>query len=863
MKFAAPEMQSLILIILSASLILILIQWIKGRKKAQRKFKDYLEVMLKISALIAISMAALGPYIEEISEKTRATMLIDISESMNESRANQMVDNAKALINSNVDVRIYPFAGKPSPLALYPDEDISIHNLKNSWASLNVGETNIEEALSKVSSLDAENALLISDGYETKGRAENILSVLQQKGVKIFPFAPNEQDETKNIFEVIKLHAPLIAPSEKSVEIRATILNSTQKQQSGIIEIKHDGRTVQKKMISVEAGTESLIKAESDPSKEGIKEVQAIFTPVDPKIDPTTKIIFISGEKREKVLLISGNQQDGQFISNALESQSYRVVSLADPSRSTSIPDLNDFSTVILNNVHINQLPQSLPAKIEQYVKKGGSSIMIGGNQSFGLGGYIGTPVEAMLPVEMVPPQTAKKRLNLAVSLILDKSRSMANDDKIYYAKEAAGAVIKSLKDEDFIEVIGFDSSPFIVIKMAQISLVRTTAIDRVNRLFPAGRTNLLPALHEAKRSFSKTEAGRKHMIILTDGKVPDAGAYYMELIGQLRKDGVTVSTVLIGDDSDTQLLAEMARQGGGAFHQTTNAQSLARIFIDDIRVSTGERTLKESTEFSVRKGTGQIESTSISAFPPVRGYVQTKPKKDSNLELVTFDGTRADPLLASWRYGKGRSIAFTSDANGRWSSFWAEWSKFNLFWSEILDSLRSKTVQNDKQIKFDLRYYVERGQLNLDLAIFSEEASGSIAASLITPQKKEIPLNFDKVSLGHFKATVDDSIAGKYEFNASVGDKKITPVAFYLAGDLFGEKIGKGYKRDFLEKLASSSGGKINPTKEDLLAHGNKVSTKKDLTFPLIALAIFFLLLEILSREENWKWSLTGSKIS
>ena len=95
MKFAAPEMQSLILIILSASLILILIQWIKGRKKAQRKFKDYLEVMLKISALIAISMAALGPYIEEISEKTRATMLIDISESMNESRANQMVDNAK------------------------------------------------------------------------------------------------------------------------------------------------------------------------------------------------------------------------------------------------------------------------------------------------------------------------------------------------------------------------------------------------------------------------------------------------------------------------------------------------------------------------------------------------------------------------------------------------------------------------------------------------------------------------------------------------------------------------------------------------------------------------------------------------
>jgi Ca-activated chloride channel homolog len=42
------------------------------------------------------------------------------------------------------------------------------------------------------------------------------------------------------------------------------------------------------------------------------------------------------------------------------------------------------------------------------------------------------------------------------------------------------------------------------------------------------------------------------------------------------------------------------------------------------------------------------------------------------------------DPLLATWRYGLGRSAAFTSDAKAKWAVLWLRWGGFNKFWSQV-----------------------------------------------------------------------------------------------------------------------------------------------------------------------------------
>jgi Ca-activated chloride channel family protein len=806
---------------------------------------------LRFGGFLLLLLGLLSPAIEWPEPNSEATVLVDVSDSFNEQVAQESLTRIQKLSGDNLQLAYLPFAAEPAP---FRESSLSNYRgARKSWNSLNVGETNIESALAKTVYGGSKNIILLSDGWETRGAVDKLLPYLNQRGVKIFPFVDERGGAEATKLELTRLSAPLVAAAEKSVDIRATIRNDYRTSEAGLLELFHGGKVIQKKMVKLDPGQESVIVGKSDPSKEGTQEVRAVFTPVNPKFPPSSKTIYVSGEKREKILMISGTADDARFLEDIFQFKKFRMESVVASGYQGKFPALSEFSVVLLNNVALPQLPSTFSSDFESFVRNGGGAAMIGGNRSFGLGGYLGSLVEKALPVDMVPPQAQQKRLNVAVSLVLDKSRSMANDDKIYYVKEAASAVVRSLKDDDFIEVIGFDASPFVVIKLAQLALVRGTAIDRINRLFPAGRTNLLPAMYESKRSLARVDAGRKHMIVLTDGKVPDAGPYYEELAGQLKNEGITLSTVLLGDETDTYQLRRMAQLGGGAFHQTTNATSLAKIFIDDIRVSTGERTLKESAQFNVRRGPSEIKTTEISAFPPIRGYVQTRPKSKAEIELVVFQADKADPLLASWKYGQGKSVAFTSDANGRWSSFWATWERFYNFWSDVVESLRPSRGANAENVKFDLRYKVEKGILKLDLSIFSPDAVGALVATLKQPNGELLDVLFTQDSPGHYLADVRDVTAGNYEFKAAIGKRSLTPISFGLSGDLFGEKQGLGSNVSLLENLALRTGGIVNPTKEEILASAEVKKTRYPLSHTLIALGALLLLAEIILREVGY----------
>src|SRR6185436_2041209 len=110
---------------------------------------------------------------------------------------------------------------------------------------------------------------------------------------------------------------------------------------------------------------------------------------------------------------------------------------------------------------------------IRSYVQDfGGGFIMIGGDQSFGLGGYYNTPIEEVLPVRM-PIQKDLNRPSIAIELIIDKSGSMEGA-KIQLAKRAGVATSEAINPRDQIGVVGFDSD-------AKEILALTPAADRAN----------------------------------------------------------------------------------------------------------------------------------------------------------------------------------------------------------------------------------------------------------------------------------------------------------------------------------------------------------------------------------------------
>ena len=70
---------------------------------------------------------------------------------------------------------------------------------------------------------------------------------------------------------------------------------------------------------------------------------------------------------------------------------------------------LVDFDLVVLDNVSGFDLSVQTMEVLERYVRDtGGRLLMLGGDASYGAGGYYGTPIERVLPVDMDVPTEVK-----------------------------------------------------------------------------------------------------------------------------------------------------------------------------------------------------------------------------------------------------------------------------------------------------------------------------------------------------------------------------------------------------------------------------------------------------------------------
>jgi uncharacterized membrane protein len=692
--------------------------------------------------------------------------------------------------------------------------------------------------------------LLVTDGRETEGDLRQELPVLRGVGLSIFPLRDPEGGDGSAKFGIVNLYAPLLAPAQKSVEVRVSLANTLSSPERGTLTVTHDQKEVLKQEIRVDPGTEPVVLAASDPSQEGIREIVARFKPENSALPESIARLFVSGQQREKVLLLSGSAEDERFLKQVLDQEAFQLRSEVATRQLQTLGDLSSVSAVILNNIPYALLPPSAATELERFVRQGGGMVMVGGNRSFGLGGYLNTRIAEILPVELVPPQTVKKRLNVAVQLAIDKSGSMQTDQRIDFAKEAAWEVLKNLKDEDYFGVIGFDNAPFIAFPIALVGPNRAVAQNRIGQLFPRGKTNLLPAIDEARRGLVRVEAGRKHVIVLTDGKVPDASSLYFEQVRQMRMLGLTLSSVLVGSEGDDGFLKQLAQEGGGGFYQTSDPRSLPKIFLQDIKVSTGERTIREDTEFVVRAGPDGSTTTSVRSFPPLRGYVQTRSRSGAKLEFVVMGGEKAEPLLASWPVDKGKVVAFTSDASGRWSNFWVPWPRFSLFWSELVNSIRPAGQKLEESTKFDLRSSVERGVLTLDLTLYADDPPRSVKATVISPTGSSREVTLSSAAPGRYLAQIPNAIAGKYEVRLQANGRSLTPVAFSLPGELFGEQRGLGIDPAALETIATDTGGKVNPTPDQVVGRSIEIVTERDLSPWILGLVFLLLLCEFVRRE-------------
>jgi Ca-activated chloride channel homolog len=514
-----------------------------------------------------------------------------------------------------------------------------------------------------------------------------------------------------------------------------------------------------------------------------------------------------------KVLHVVDAPETGRYVSAALRAQGLAVDEVPATALPANLHELVDYDLVILDNVSGFDLSLAKMALLEYYVRDAGGGVLkIGGDRSYGAGGYFGTPVEQLLPVTM-NVKTEIKIPSLSVVFVLDRSGSMGSktggEDKLTIAKRAALSSIELLKPLDRVGVLAFDSGRDWAVPMTEVGVHRPIA-EKLRDLKVGGGTDLHLALEEARRVMRQEQAKVKHLIVLSDG-LTEGERNFDPLGARIAADGITISTVAMGADADRGLMARLATLGKGRYYHTDDPRNVPRIFTSETLAITRDLVVEGDIRPRQVYAGEPIEGFGREGFPVLGGYQRTYAKPAAQVLLA---GRDEDPVLVSWRYGLGKAVAFTSDLSGRWGRQWVQWPAFGRFVSQMARWTMRRSGSESLVPQF--QWHGQRGEMSVDVLDRDDRFINGlkVEASLVDPSRLTRRVQLEQIAPGRYHGEFSLPRAGRYyiTLNGRDGQTQVGPRTFGLAVPYSSEYLDLGVDYRLLRDIASISGGRLLP---------------------------------------------------
>jgi len=175
-----------------------------------------------------------------------------------------------------------------------------------------------------------------------------------------------------------------------------------------------------------------------------------------------------------------------------------------------------------------------------------------------------------------------EERTAANVALVLDESGSMTGK-KLEEAKEAALLAVDLLNEDDILSIISYDSHVKVLVPATRVA--DKTDIRRAIRAMKAGGQTALFAgvskgAREIRKFIDKERVNR--IILLSDGQAnvgPSTSTELGELGMSLGKEGISVTTIGLGDGYNEDLMANLAGYSDGNHAFVENPEDLVKIF--------------------------------------------------------------------------------------------------------------------------------------------------------------------------------------------------------------------------------------------------------------------------------------------
>ncbi len=539
----------------------------------------------------------------------------------------------------------------------------------------------------------AYRLVLASDGLETTGSLLQAAQAAKALKVPIDVIPLRFKHDAEVILD--RVVVPSNARENETITIRV-VLNAT-KAARGRLALLVDGKPLNlggeggaSAPIELEAGTN--VRQFSVPAMaRGALKFEPVFIP-DPgsggdtiaENNRSSAVTFVSGEGR--VLVLSSDPRASEALERVLRESSLKADVRTPADGPQTLADFNAYDLVLVVNEPADHFSLKQQEDLKRYVyDSGGGLAMIGGDQSFGAGGWIGSPIEDALPIRLDPPQKREMPKG-ALALVV---HSIEMPEGVYWGKRTAEAAVDALSRLDLVginEFTGGMGGTAGVEWVYPLSPVgdKSRVKRAINNLTFGDMPDFSPSLEMAYDALVRAkDAGQKHVIMISDG---DPSAPSSSLLDKYNDAGITISTVGVfpHNSGNTGSLEWIAKYTKGTYYYVNDQAGLAtipQIFIKEAR--TVRRSLIwEGEAFTPTLVPGAAEALrGVSAVPPIRGYVVTAERE--GLALTTMKGREGDPILAQWQHGLGKVVAYTSDAAAKWNPDWIAWSGFKAFWEQ------------------------------------------------------------------------------------------------------------------------------------------------------------------------------------
>src|SRR6202022_1803142 len=388
---------------------------------------------------------------------------------------------------------------------------------------------------------------------------------------------------------------------------------------------------------------ETTVKQVVTPTQPGFHSVRVVVDPVrDTYAENNFGEALIQVVGPPRVLLVENTLGEAASLESALHSTGISTVAITPDQLPRSAAGLAAYQGVVLVNISATSLGADGMALLQASVRDLGTGlVVIGGTESYGPGGYAGTPLETALPVQIQLPLDMQKP-PVAVVLVLESTESGQGDQIL---RGAAESVVDQLTPRDSV---GVTDGGGLVIPLAP--LTDKAAVKRkIEALNLGDPMSYAPDLGAADQALTKTKAAIKHVILFGDGDTFDRN--YQSAITAMYGRGIPVSTVAIAANAtDASTMQSMAGWGHGRFYQSNSLQDVPQIFLKETREALKPWIVEGQIAPQLASLADVIPGVPLDSFPTISGYVATTPRAAADIVLKSPQG---DPLLATWQSGR------------------------------------------------------------------------------------------------------------------------------------------------------------------------------------------------------------------